>query len=155
MIKYIPNESNVVFEEIPHRVTMAFSISNCMNHCKGCHSPWLATDIGEELTVDTILEKYDDLIRLSNCVLFLGEGNDKEALLAINKFIKEHYTIETALYSGRDKIEDEYFHLFDFVKVGSYQEELGPLNKETTNQRLYYHGEDITNEFWNRSKNIQ
>ena len=42
---------------------------------------------------------------------------------------------------------------FDYVKVGPYIEECGPLNKRTTNQRLYKcdkngNKEDITYRFW-------
>lgn len=148
MIKYVDN--SVVFEEIPDRVTLAFSISNCQNNCKGCHSGFLRKDVGNILTEDLIIEKFSKTIRMCNCVLFLGEGNDKESLLKINDFIKEQFNIETALYSGRDSVEDEIFEHFDFVKIGSYQSDKGPLNKETTNQRLYYKGEDITHKFWKK-----
>ena len=59
-----------------------------------------------------------------------------------------------AIYSGRDKVEIEYYGLFDYVKVGGYKEECGPLNKETTNQRLYEIGidgiKDITYKFWGK-----
>ena len=43
---------------------------------------------------------------------------------------------------------------FDYVKIGPYMEEFGPLNKETTNQRLYKITkpdnkiDDITYMFW-------
>ena len=40
--------------------------------------------------------------------------------------------------------------LFDYVKVGPYKKEFGPLNERTTNQRLYYHREDITSRFWRK-----
>ena len=43
-------------------------------------------------------------------------------------------------------------HDFDFIKLGPYKEEFGPLNSKTTNQRMYrVHNselEDITNKFW-------
>ena len=42
--------------------------------------------------------------------------------------------------------------VFDYIKIGPYIEKLGPLNKETTNQRLYKRTdsgwEDITKMFW-------
>jgi anaerobic ribonucleoside-triphosphate reductase activating protein len=34
-------------------------------------------------------------------------------------------------------VDDAIWAAFDYVKVGPYVEELGPLNKPTTNQRLY------------------
>ena len=146
MIKSIDN--SVVFEEIPDKVTLAFSITNCQNRCKGCHSAHLRCNIGEILDENVIDEKFAKTIKMCNCVLFLGEGNDKEGLIRLNNYIKNKYNVETAIYSGRDEVEDDLFEYFDYVKVGSYKEECGPLNKKTTNQRLFYHKKDITNKFW-------
>ncbi len=146
MIKYVDKE--IVFEEIPDRITLAFSISNCQNKCKGCHSAHLRKDIGNILTEDVIDNNFSDDLRYCNCVLFLGEGNDLASLIKLSKHIKDKYNIETAIYSGRDAVEDELFDAFDFVKIGSYQADKGPLSKETTNQKLFYHREDITNKFW-------
>ena len=56
MIKYIPELTDVVLEEIPDKVTLAVEISNCRGSCPGCHSPFLKRDIGEELT-PAIVEK--------------------------------------------------------------------------------------------------
>jgi anaerobic ribonucleoside-triphosphate reductase activating protein len=60
-------------------------------------------------------------------------------------------------------VEDAIWQAFDYVKVGPYKPECGPLNERTTNQRLYHHtgdasGElhggrrfcDITARFWHR-----
>lgn len=141
--------TSVVFEEIPDKVTLAVNISNCQNHCKGCHSPFLVKNIGDCLTKEVI----DDLIIKNkgiNCFLFLGEGNDKETLYELNQYIKDIYKINTAIYSGRDDVEDEMYDLFDYVKIGSYKEEFGGLNAKTTNQRLFYHKEDITYRFWKK-----
>lgn len=148
MIKYV--DKSIVFEEIPDRVTLAFSISNCQNRCKGCHSPFLRKDVGDVLNEEVILNDFDKDLKRCNCVLFLGEGNDIESLIKLNDFIKERYKIETAIYSGRDSVEDYFFEHFDFVKIGSYQADKGGLNRETTNQRLFYKKEDITYKFWKR-----
>ena len=89
-----------------------------------------------------------------DCFLFMGEGKDHSRLMELVRYIKENYTIKVAIYSGRDKVETEYYGLFDYVKVGGYKEEYGPLNKETTNQRLYEIGadgiKDITYKFWKK-----
>jgi anaerobic ribonucleoside-triphosphate reductase activating protein len=143
--------TSVVFEEIPDKITLGVNISNCQNHCKGCHSPFLAKNIGDELTYDVIDKLIKDNYGI-NCFLFLGEGNDKQLLYDYSNYIKEKYHIDMAVYSGRDTVEQEMFEIFDYVKVGAYKEEFGPLNKETTNQRLYYHKNDITNKFWNKLK---
>lgn len=150
MIKYVPGLTDIVIEEIPGKVTLAVEISNCQGSCVGCHSPFLRTDIGEELTTGTI----DALIASNfgvNCFLFLGEGRDREALLALADHLRrKHPSVARALYSGRTEVEDDLFEAFDFVKVGPYIAEFGPLNSKTTNQRLYYHREDITSRFWYR-----
>lgn len=146
--------TGVCFEEIPNYISLGLSISNCLGLCEGCHSPELRKNIGIELTndeVDNLLKKNKGV----NCILFLGEGNDKNALLEIIKYIREkHNTLKIALYSGRNKIESELEGLLDFIKIGPYIAKYGPLNKETTNQRLYKieNGEkiDITEKFWNR-----
>ena len=79
----------------------------------------------------------------------MGEGNDREALINLAKFIHTNYPdLKTALYSGRVAIEDDLYDVFDYVKIGPYIESLGPLNSKTTNQRLYKNKEDITNKFW-------
>ena len=149
MIKY--KDYFVVFEEIPDRVSLAVNITNCQNNCIGCHSPELRLNNGEELTEEVI----DKLIKENygiDCFLFMGEGKDYGRLMELARYIKENYSIKVAIYSGRDKVENEYYGLFDYVKVGGYKEECGPLNKETTNQRLYKRTdsgwEDITKMFW-------
>lgn len=152
MIKYL--NTMVVFEEIPDKISLAVNITNCQNKCVGCHSPQLRKDIGKELTEDEV----DRLINTNegiNCFLFMGEGNDKEALLKIAKYIKEKYSsLSLAIYSGREAVSDEIYNLFDYVKIGPYIAEFGPLNKETTNQRLFKieNGvrKDITSMFWKK-----
>lgn len=151
----------VTFEEIPDKVTLSLAISNCMGTCVGCHSPELRKDIGTELTTEVL----DKLIKQEsgiNCVLFLGEGRDQEALLKLSEYVHSNYPgIETALYSGREMVEYVVFTEFDYVKVGPYIEQYGPLNKETTNQKLYQikhyrdsvrsvEFNDITYRFWSR-----
>ena len=151
MIKY--KDFFVVFEEIPDRVSLAVNITNCQNNCVGCHSPELRLNNGEELTEEII----DKLIKENygiDCFLFMGEGKDHTRLMELVRYIKENYAIKVAIYSGRDKVETEYYGLFDYVKVGGYKEEYGPLNKETTNQRLYEIEadgiKDITYRFWKK-----
>lgn len=139
--------TSVVFEEIPDKITLAVNISNCQNNCVGCHSSFLKQNIGNELTNEVI----DELIKIHkgiNCFLFMGEGNDTNTLLKLNSYIKSTYNIATAIYIGRDSVDSEYYDLFDYIKIGSYQEKYGGLDKPTTNQRLYFHKTDITYKFW-------
>lgn len=155
MIKYVPTNSSVVLEEIPRKVSLAVEISNCKGNCDGCHSPYLREDVGLELTEGVIDKLLDDNFGV-DCFLFLGEGRDPQALLRLARYVKARHHIDVALYSGRQEVDGEFFQVFDYVKVGPYIPELGPLNSSATNQRLYrvtHEGdntvkEDITSYFW-------
>lgn len=154
MIKYVT--AAVTFEEIPLEVTLSLTISNCCGACRGCHSPELREDIGAELTPDVL----DSLIRKNEgitCVLFLGEGNCSSSLRAMAERVRNHWGLKVALYSGRVSVEPSLASCFDYIKVGPYVESLGPLNKVTTNQRLYQYSpffsepggwRNITDLFW-------
>jgi len=135
VIKYIPEDTSVVLEEIPEEITLAINISNCPGCCPGCHSPYLQEDIGEELTDEILRNLIEKNIGIS-CVSFMGEGRDKEALLSLTHTVRNK-GLKVALYSGRYKVEDEYNSYFDYIKVGPYIESKGPLRKTTTNQVLY------------------
>lgn len=148
MIKYVPQLTDIVLEEIPGRLTLALEISNCQGSCPGCHSPFLKENIGKELDAAAV----EALVSANfgvNCILLLGEGNDPDALGRLAGFMRRRFPgLELALYSGREEVEPWIFEAFDYVKTGPYVARLGPLNERTTNQRLYYHGEDITSLFW-------
>lgn len=144
MTKYIPDTVSVVMEEIPDRVTLAVDISNCLGNCRGCHSPFLREDIGFPLTPAVIDRLLADNFGV-NCFLFLGEGRDPESLLSLAAHIRSQ-GVAPALYSGRDSVEEAFWAAFDYVKTGPYFPERGPLNSQTTNQRLYQvlpEGEDV------------
>ena len=160
MIKYVPEMTSVVMEEIPDMVTLAVDISNCTGLCEGCHSPFLRKDVGVELTSAVIDKLLADNFGV-NCFLFLGEGNDRTALMSVASYIRTAYpAVSLAIYSGRENVEDDIYAIFDYVKVGPYRPDCGPLNATTTNQRLYrvsHHDgqcrftlQDITSRFWHR-----
>lgn len=152
MLKFL--NTMVVFEEIPDKISLAVNMTNCQNKCVGCHSPQLRKDIGKELTEEVV----DELIKENegiNCFLFMGEGNDKDSLIKMARYIKEKYvSLSLAIYSGRDNVEDDFYELFDYVKIGPYIAKFGPLNKDTTNQRLLKIEDgarkDITSMFWKK-----
>ena len=159
MIKYVPEMTNVVLEEIPDRLTLAIDISNCTGLCEGCHSPFLRRDVGVELTPEAI----DSLTAGNfgiNCFLFLGEGNAPPALMSAANSVRRAYpSLALGLYSGRESVEEDVWELFDYVKIGPFRPSCGPLNKTTTNQRLYriLHNadgtrtvDDITARFWRK-----
>ena len=150
MIKYTSAE--IVMQEIPNEVSLALNISNCQNNCVGCHSTFLQQDIGKILDVLNLDDDIKKYLPFVTNILFLGEGKDQQTLLESAVYFKNILKKKVSLYSGRIQVEDIIYNIFDYVKVGPYIEKFGPLNKNTTNQRLYKitgnKKEDITYMFW-------
>lgn len=150
MLKYV--DAKVVFAEVPDEVTLAINISNCPCQCKGCHSSYLAQDIGTELTFNEIRKLIKKNSGIS-CVALMGGDAEPDKVNVLASFIINHYSsIKIAWYSGRQELsKDIELSNFDFIKLGPYKEEFGPLNSRTTNQRFYkVNGKelvDITNKF--------
>ena len=151
MIKYV--ETKVVFREVPDEITLCINISNCPCHCKGCHSPYLAEDIG------TVLDesKLNRLIQSNNgitCIGFMGGDNDPLLINSFAEYIKIYYEgLKVAWYSGKQELSKNIdLRYFDFIKLGPYKEECGPLTSKTTNQRFYKVINNklinITKKFW-------
>lgn len=151
MLKYV--DAKVVFAEVPDEVTLAINISNCPCHCKGCHSPYLAEDIGNVLNLQALTSLIDSNSGIT-CVCIMGGDANPNKVDDIAQDIKEYYPkLKVAWYSGKQELsKDINLEFFDFIKLGSYKEEFGPLNSKNTNQRFYkVNGKeliDITNKFW-------
>lgn len=156
MIKFVGYD--IVFQEIPDEVTLAINLSLCPNRCEGCHSPYLREDMGNELTtgeLDKMIEPYRGEV---TCICFMGGDGDPAEVARLAEHVHEKYkgTFLTAWYSGRPQYPDGFRRsAFDFVKLGPYIPDRGPLNKKTTNQRLYHllpdgRDEDITSRFWRK-----
>lgn len=133
-MKTLPDEIMIGFIEIPDEISLCIPITGCQNNCKLCHSPHYRMNIGVNLLaeIDNIMEKVKDKI---TCVCLMGEGTDKKKLFDVVQKILP-YNKKVALYSGRDSVESSYYMLFDYIKIGRYIPELGPLNSKTTNQKL-------------------
>lgn len=150
MLKYLYKQE--VFKEVPGEITLGISISGCQIRCKGCHSRELWEDKGTLLTIDELEELMKEH-RGITCVLLLGGEHDIDALTEL--FMWAHKRVRTAWYCGLDMIPRDKLGILqylDFIKIGSYDMELGPLNESTTNQRFYevINGEliDRTYLFW-------
>lgn len=164
MLKYV--DTKVTFREVPDEISLCINISNCPCHCKNCHSPYLAEDIGEPLIYKdthnnrTVINcnPLSELIEANKgitCVCLMGGDSNPEYINILGKTIKCH-KLKSAWYSGRQELsKDINLEFFDFIKLGPYIEELGPLNSRTTNQRFYKvsNGElvDITSRFYDRN----
>ncbi len=154
MLKYV--DAKVVFAEVPDEVTLAINISNCPCQCKGCHSSYLAQDIGEPLDLQHLTNLIDSNKGITCVGLMGGDANPSE-VDDIAQDIKEYYPeLKVGWYSGRQELSNsiDLFN-FDYIKLGPYKEEFGPLNSRTTNQRFYKvsDGElvDITSRFYDRN----
>ncbi len=153
MLKYL--NYDIVCQEVPGEVSLAINITNCPCHCPGCHSQYLAEDTGEPLTTEAVDQLIKQKAEGVTCILLMGGDASPADVNAIACHIKQHHpTLKTAWYSGRTVIAREVDpHNFDYIKIGPYISHLGPLNKRTTNQRLYRTAadgtmEDITSLFW-------
>ena len=135
MLKYV--NYAITFQEIPDEITLCINISNCPCHCIGCHSSYLAEDIGEGLTLDKIYKLIENNEGIT-CICFMGGDSSPKEIDMFARCIKDLYDIKVAWYSGRQELS-KYINLkcFDFIKLGPYIEEFGPLNSKTTNQRFY------------------
>lgn len=160
MIKFLGYQSDC-FSEVPGEISLCINITNCPHRCDGCHSPELQEDIGEELTT----EKLDEIIKKSDgitCVCFMGGDGDKETISNLAKHVKDNYDLNTAWYSG-EKYLNRTINIanFDYIKIGSYKPDRGPLTSKTTNQIMFAKGYlikkpnadprclyDITDRFW-------
>ena len=161
---------DVVFQEIPGEVTLALNLANCPNRCEGCHSPHLQEDKGTVLDEDGLsglLASYGSAV---TCVCFLGGDAEPVEVAKLAAFLKRRESsavdgslsgavrgipLKVGWYSGCDRLPDGFdLTNFDYVKIGSYKQELGGLASSKTNQRMYRLAngkmEDITALFWEK-----
>lgn len=94
----------------------------------------------------------------------MGGDQDPWEVFSLVRYVKLYYPgIKTAWYSGRTELPKRLpIEEYDYIKLGPYIPELGPLTSKTTNQRLYqicnmtsliedsprYEMVDITYKFW-------
>lgn len=136
--------TQVVFTEVPNEISLAINITGCTIHCKGCHSQWLWSNKGKELTKDelhNLIEKNKGI----TTVLFMGGDNFIRQLAELANNIKYYYpNLKIAWYSGRRDLDysrnsriKELTTYLDYIKVGPYVKQLGGLDNPSTNQRFY------------------
>lgn len=145
MVKYL--NSKVTFSEVPDEISLCINITGCKYRCKGCHSPWLWEDTGEELTKEVLNKLIFENPGIT-CVCFMG-GEPED----INELAKD-CPVKVAYYTGAESISDKLeLENFSYIKVGPYIKEFGGLSSRYTNQTFYYIDEnlvihDITDKFW-------
>lgn len=160
MLKYL--DTKVTFTEVPDEVTLCINITGCKNNCKGCHSPYLAEDIGEELTIERLTELATTNEGIT-AICFMGGDSDSKRINRLAKWVQDELDLKVAWYSGRQELSPDIdLKNFSYIKLGPYIEELGPLTSKTTNQRFYWVADvssdnpqeskrylmDMTDKFW-------
>lgn len=129
-------ETQIVFQEVPDEVALAINISGCPVRCPGCHSPHLAGDVGTVLDIVSLTALIDANPGIS-CVSFMGGDADPASVAVLAAYVHD-LGLKTCWYSGRDMDHASAVlpHL-DYIKIGSYMQELGGLASPKTNQRFY------------------
>ena len=164
-MKYIYN--GILFQEIPDEITIGFTLLGCTRHCKGCHSSkyWdinLDPEIGYTFYVTNIIrDVYSNPMNnaATTVCFFGGDWNCSSFFDVVLDFKYDMYRnssyhkYKLAWYTGLDEykaINDITIELFNYIKVGEYNKELGGLRSKTTNQKLFKTREltDITSRFW-------
>jgi anaerobic ribonucleoside-triphosphate reductase activating protein len=155
MLKY--HSSYIGFREIPDGITLCINISNCPNNCVGCHSPWLLKNEGIKLTYKEVKR----LIKTNKgitCICFMGGDAEPAEIKRLSKSIRRDFPkLLIGWYSGKQELQEEYIDYLNFIKVGPYIKEKGPLDNPNTNQKFYMKYDapngvrmllDFTNKFW-------
>lgn len=158
-MKYV--DAKVVFSEIPDEITLAINISGCPIRCPDCHSKYLWEDVGESLTEDSLHSLIENNKGIT-CLAFMGGDSNVDYLQTLFYWVKTiHPELKIAWYSGEDRlIKNSDIKYLDYIKLGPFIKDKGPLNSKTTNQRMYkinhvcnkVEVEDITYRFWKYDK---
>ena len=91
MLKYV--DTLVGFREIPDEICLCINISNCPCHCEGCHSPYLAEDIGTELTIEELVRLETETEGIT-CIAFMGGDSDPKRINKLAKFVTEELDLK-------------------------------------------------------------
>lgn len=128
----------VVFQEVPNEISLAFQIVGCPLRCPGCHSSDLWTSQhGRLLNIDSLMSEVNKYRNSISCVLYLGGEWEADELIRQLERIQS-CGLKTALYTGLElaQVSSEILKRLDYIKYGPYDALLGPLSSPNTNQRL-------------------
>lgn len=127
---------DIVFQEVPDHISLAFSITGCEIGCRGCHSTDLwKKNAGIELTPSLYLKILDKYKTGITCVVFLG-GEWESETLAFYLSLAKKRGLKTCLYTGETEVASFLYKRLDFIKLGPWVPELGGLDSKLTNQKF-------------------
>ncbi|QGM79945.1 anaerobic ribonucleoside-triphosphate reductase activating protein [Otariodibacter oris] len=146
---------DIVWQEVPNEVSLAFLISGCPLGCKGCHSAYSwDSRVGHLLSEPYFEERLTLYQNLISCVLFMGGEWHPEELCSLLT-IAQQRGLNTCLYTGLEKeqIPDYILSKLTYIKTGRWIAERGGLNSLTTNQRfIHLKTGEVLNHLFCRSK---
>lgn len=129
-------KADIVLQEVPHEITLCFSICGCKLKCSGCHSPFLWKEENGKLLSESEfrlhLSKYHGLI---SCVLFMGGEWEHDTLVNLLKIAKKR-ELKTCLYTGEEDVSKELKSELTWLKTGPWKHDLGGLNNPQSNQNF-------------------
>lgn len=143
----------VVWQEVPDEVSLAFLVSGCPLRCKGCHSTdsW-KSGLGQALSADYLRNRLRRYAGMLTCVLFMGGEWQPETLLDLLRLVRNEFGLKTCLYTGyeRDELPPALLPELTFLKTGRWMSERGGLDSRITNQRFVdlRTGEVLNRLFW-------
>lgn len=133
----------IVWQEVPGEVSLAYLFSGCPLRCRGCHSAdsWKAGR-GTALTEDHLQHRLARYRGLISCVLFMGGEWLPEPLERMLAAVTRA-GLKTCLYTGleREELEAQSSRLMShltYLKTGRWRAEQGGLDSLTTNQRFIH-----------------
>ncbi|CAM5216178.1 anaerobic ribonucleoside-triphosphate reductase activating protein [Alishewanella longhuensis] len=129
-------DEQIVFQEVPGEVSLAYTIAGCPLGCKGCHSSYSwHTAQGKVLSHNYLQQRLNTYQGLISCVLFLGGEWQPQALLPL-LILARSAGLNTCLYTGLDDVSPELKQQLIYLKTGRWLAELGGLSSPGTNQRF-------------------
>ena len=153
-MKYL--DTMITFSEFPDEIALCINITNCPHRCEECHSPELRNDVGLWLDGRS-LSKLIESNKGITCVGFMGGDSNPHLINTLAAIVKCNYKLKVGWYSGNTEIRPEIkIKWFDYIKIGQYIKEKGPLDNPNTNQKMYKIEndslKDITYKFWKNGK---
>ena len=130
---------DIVCQEIPDEISLAVNISCCPNRCPGCHSPWLWSEEGQDMTEEMLASLIGGYSAAITCFCFMGGDAEPKEVERLALWIRSRWPhIKTAWYSGKAELPKGFdLKALDYLKLGPYIEALGGLKSPTTNQVFY------------------
>ena len=127
-------DEQIVFQEVPGEVSLAYTIAGCQLGCKGCHSSYSwNSEQGTALTDSYLQQRLQTYKGLISCVLFLGGEWQPQTLLPLLMMVRSA-GLNTCLYTGLDDVSSELKQQLTYLKTGRWLSERGGLDSPHTNQ---------------------